>query len=171
MRIVMTSPDRATDPQTLWRELSSRPGGPSATPDLVKAFNPHLNFDQPLAAGSVLLIPDAADLKAGAGTAVGGDVLNEVFADVNAGLTATRKRVRDGFAQLEADHAAVASALKSAPSKRLVDSDPLLKKQLQSVDAQFKADQKRATETESQLAEAQKLAIQEFGRLRKLLTG
>jgi len=171
MRIFTTRGDAATDPQALWAELLRRAGTASSTPDLVKRLNPHLNFDRDIPAGSVLFVPEAADTKAGAGTAVGTEDLTALLSDVDAALAATRQRVRSGLAQRDADHAAVAAALKPAAAKRLVDSDPSLKQQLEAADAAFKADQKQAAETESQLAEAHKLAMGEFALLRKLLAG
>ena len=170
MRIFTTRRDAATDPESLWQELLKRPGA-SATPELVKALNPHLDFNKNLAAGSVLLIPDAGDVKAGAGTAIASDDVDAVIGDVDDGLEAARKRVRAGVTQREADRSTIVSALKSAPSKRLIESDPVLKKQIETADAQYKADQKRAAEVESQLAEVQKVAMDEFDRLRKMLVG
>ena len=60
-------------------------------------------------------------------------------------------------------------ALKSAAAKRLVESDPLLQKQLAAAEARFKADQKRAAETQEQLDEVQKFALAEFEKLQKML--
>lgn len=137
MRLFTIRGDDATDPQLLWQELLKRAGAASSTPNLVKALNPHLNFDRPLPAGSVLLIPDAADVKAGAGAPVGSEALDALLSDIDAGLTAARRRVRAGVAQREADHAAIASALKPAASKRVIDSDPLLKTQLEAAEAEF----------------------------------
>lgn len=170
MRIFVTRADGTTDPDALWRELLKRPGT-TATADAVKAFNAHVRFDRELPAGTVLLIPEAADLKAGAGTAVGVGDINQVIADVDTGLKATSSRARTGFEMRESDHAALAAALKGAASRRLIESDPELKKQLQSVEAGFKADKQRAHETQSQLAELERLAAEEFEKLRKLLGG
>jgi hypothetical protein len=169
MRIFVTRAGSPTDPDTLWRELLKGPDT-RATAEAVKAFNTHVRFDRELAPGTVLLIPDAADLKEGAGTpATLGDI-NQVAADVAAGLKAMAGRTHAGLALLQANHAAVATALKSASSKRLIDSDPELKKQLESVEARVKTDVARATESASQLAELQKLAAEELSKLRKLLT-
>ena len=89
--------------------------------------------------------------------------------EVRAGLQATIGRTRAGFARLETDHADVASALKSAASKRIVESDPALKQQLQATLAQVKTDEKRAADTQLQLAELQKLAQAEFAQMSKIL--
>jgi len=169
MRIFVTRAGTPTDPDTLWRELLKRPGT-SATAEAVKAFNTHVRFDRELAPGTVLLIPDAADLKEGAGTPVTLGDINQVADDVAEGLKVIAGRTGAGLARLQADHAAVATALKSAGSTRLIDSDPELKKQLQDIAARVKTDVTRATESASQLAELQKLAGEELGKLRKLLT-
>jgi hypothetical protein len=169
MRIFVTRAGTPTDPDTLWRELLKRPGT-RATAEAVKAFNPHVRFDRELAPGTVLLIPDATDLKEGAGIAVTLGDINQIAADVADGLKTTVGRTRAGLARMQADHAAVATALKAAGSKRLIDSDPELKKQLQAVEARVKTDVTRATESASQLADLQKLAEEELGKLRKLLT-
>ncbi len=170
MRIFET-PEVAINPQRLWRELLSQPGAASATPDLVRAINRHVNLTGDVPANTVLLIPNAADLKAGAGTPVGAQELDELAGDIATGLKAIATRVAAGVKQAEADHAAVTSALKVATTKRLVESDPQVKKQLESADAAFKADQKHARDQHAQLAEIQKLALSEFARLRGMLVG
>ena len=109
------------------------------------------------------------DLKAAAGTAAGGEELQAFVDEVDSGITAATKRLRTGYERLDADRSAIAAALKGAVVKRVIESDPILKKQLQAAEAQFKADQKRATEAQALLAEAQKLATKELAALQKLL--
>ena len=171
MRIFVTRADAPTDPETFWRELLKRGGASSATPDAVKAFNTHLKFDRPLAPGTAVLIPDAADLKANAGAPVRLDSLDEILADADEGFKAMTARARAGFARIEADHAAVAAALKPAAAKRLIDSDPELKKQIEAAEERFKEEKKRGAETAAQLEEVHKLAMEEFAQLRKRLGG
>jgi hypothetical protein len=168
MRILKT-PDAAIDPQTLWRELLRQPGAASVTPELITALNADVNFKRNLPANSVLLIPDAADLKADVGTPVGADELDALLGDIEAALEAIVTRANAGFKKADTDRAAITAALKSPVAKRIVDGDPEVKKLLQSANAQFKADQKRARDTQSQLADMQKLASNEFARLRKIL--
>jgi len=157
-----------TDPQALTRQLLSKPGAASTTLEQLKAFNPHVDF-QKLAAGTVLLVPDTPDLKAGAAQTVGAEYIGELFDQVNTGIADAVKRVRTGATQVDADRTAIASAVKAAAMKRVIETDPELKKQLAAVDAQFKATQKQASETQSQLAELQKLAAAELAQLRKVL--
>jgi hypothetical protein len=170
MRLFKTS-DAAIEPHVLWRELLTQPGAASATPDLIKALNSHVNLDQPIPPNTVLLIPDAADVKAGAGTGVGSDALDDFLADAEAAVKAMAASASAGFKQVEANHAAIGAAVRPAAVKRIIDSDPQVKKLLESADAQFKADQKLARDTQSQLADMQKRALNEFARLRKMLDG
>jgi hypothetical protein len=168
MRIFKTAAVKI-DPPALWRQLLRQPGAASATPDLIKALNAGVDFTRDLPANSVLLIPDAADLKPGAGTPVGAEQLDELLGDIEAGLKAVVTRASAAFKKAETDHAAIGAALKTAAARRIVDSDPQVKERLESADAQFKADQKRARDTQSQLADMQKLALNEFAQLRKML--
>lgn len=165
---ILKMPNAPTSPQALWRQLLREPGA-TATVDRIRSLNTHLDFDRDLPAGAVLLIPDAADLKAGAGTAAGSAELDEFLADAADALKAIAARVTAGFRQAKADQAAIGAALKSAPARRLVDSDPQVSAALESAAAQFEADQKRAKDIQSQVAVLQEQAPAEFERLRKLL--
>ena len=169
MRIYVTRGDGPTDPETLWRHLLTSTARTSGTRDLVKALNTHVDFDRDLAPGTTLLIPDAEDVRASVGTRVGTEAIDTVLGNLEAGLSAVMERTRTGLAQLEADHKAFASALKSAPAKRLIKRDPELQQQLQLADDAFKERRKRATEAQSELSEIATLGKAEFARLRKLL--
>jgi uncharacterized phage infection (PIP) family protein YhgE len=168
---ILKMPNASTAPQALWRQLLRDPGAATATADLIRALNSHVNFDRDVPAGTVLLIPDAADVKANAGIGAGSGQVDGLLADVEAALTAIAARVTSGLKQAEAGQAAIAAALKSAPAKRLVDSDPQVNASLETAAAQAKADQKRAKEIQSQLAAIQKQAPAELERLRKMLAG
>jgi uncharacterized phage infection (PIP) family protein YhgE len=167
MRIFVTKTD--TDLQALSQQLLRRPSAASTTLERVMALNPHVKNFERLAAGTVLILPDAPDLKAGAGVAAGSEGLGDLLDEVSAGLQAITERVGAGFAQLETDYTAVTSALKSAASKRLVEGDPALKQQLESAVARYKEDRKRAADTGSQLKEARTQTIAELAQLQKLL--
>jgi hypothetical protein len=170
MQILKLTSGRMT-PDAFWARVLLKPGAASATPDLIKALNAHIDFDRELPANAVLVIPDAADLKAGAGSPVGGDELHDFIASAEAALKAIGAGAAAAFKQADADHAAVAAALKPAAAKRLVESDPELKKRLDAADAQYKADQKRAKDTQSQITAMLKQAPAELERLRKMLAG
>jgi hypothetical protein len=71
----------------------------------------------------------------------------------------------EGVAKRAAELEAITSALNSDAAKRVIDSDPLLKQQIEAADAEFQAAQKQAADTDSQLADVHSLALQEFARL------
>jgi hypothetical protein len=73
--------------------------------------------------------------------------------------------------QADAAQATIGAALKSAPAKRTGDSDSQLGASLETATAQFKTDQKRAKEIQSQLASVQKHSPAELECLRKILAG
>ena len=171
MRIFTTRRDGTTDPESLWRTLLGRRGAAGGTAERIRALNPHIDFTRPLAAGTMLFVPDIGDVKEDAGTAAGDDAAGDMLRDLDGGFKALRQRSRSGVAEREAEHAEIASALKSAPSRRIVDADPVLRKQLEAAAAQFKSDQKRAKEAQSQIEKMHAGAMEEFGRLRKLLAG
>ena len=166
MRIFITNAE--TNPQTLNEALVRRPGT-THTLERVMALNPQIADFKKLPAGTVLILPDAPDLKAGAGESLTGAGMDDVIADLGRGLKAVNSRIVNRVEQLESDRVAVAAALKTAAAKRLVESDPALAKRITAANAQFKAEQTAAAEKQAQLAEVQKAALVEFARLQKLL--
>jgi hypothetical protein len=167
MRIFIT--DTETTPQTLNEALVRRPGSPSTTLERVIALNPQVKDFSKLPAGTVLILPDASDLKADAGAPIAGSGMDDVVADMGRGITAVGSRVGNRVEQLQADHAAVTAALKTAAAKRLVESDPELEKRVKAAELNFKAEQKAAAETQEQLKDVQKSALAEFEKLQKML--
>ena len=167
MRIFITKTD--TDLAALSSTLLRKPADAGATLDRVRALNPQVEDFQKLAAGTVLILPDTPEIKAGAGTAPGADNLSDLASDLGSGLKAVNSRFASRVDDIKADRAAVTTALKTAAVKRLVDGDPALSKQLTAADAEFKREQKRVAESEAQLAQVQKVALAEFARLQKLL--
>lgn len=167
MRILVT--EKAMDLPALAASLARNARTANAALERVKALNPQIADAQTLAAGTVLILPDAPELKSGAGEAAGGKSLSDLGARLHAGLRDLDARVGRVGEQRAADHAAVRDALKSATAKRLIEGDPQLQKQLAAAESQFKADQKRATEVGAQMAEAAKLAEAEFAKLQLLL--
>jgi len=167
MRIFITKTD--TDLAALSTTLLRKPAEGGVTLDRVRALNPQVEDFQKLAAGTVLILPDTPGIKAGAGTAPGADNLSDLASDLGSGLKAVNTRFASRIDDIKAERAAVTTVLKTAAVKRLVDSDPALSKQLAAADAEFKREQKRVAESETQLAEVQKTALTEFARLQKLL--
>jgi hypothetical protein len=158
-----------TSLQELTGSLLRKPADAGGALDRVMALNPHVEDFQKLSAGTVLILPDGPELKAGAGTTVGGEGLDDMAADLTRGIKAVGSRAGNRLDDLKADRSAVVAALKTVGAKRIVDSDPALAKRLEAAEAQFKVEQKLATETQAQLAGLQKTALAEFARLQKML--
>ena len=167
MRIFITKTD--TDLAALSTTLLRKPADAGTALDRVRALNPHVEDFQRLAAGTVLILPDTPDIKAGAGTTIGADTVSDLASDLGSGLKAVNSRFANRVEDLKADRAAVVATVKTAAVKRLVESDPALAKQLEASDTEYKREQKRVAEAEVQLAEVQKIAVAEFARLQKLL--
>jgi hypothetical protein len=166
MRIFVT--ENEMDLEALASSLARTSRAAAATLERVKALNPHLADAARIPKGGVLILPEGPDIKAGAGTVVGGVNLGEIADRFGAGTRAQASRVEDRLESLTAERTTVRDALKGAAAKRLVESDPLLKKQLAAADAEFKAGQKRATEARAELVELAKAAQAEFARVQKL---
>jgi hypothetical protein len=158
-------------PDAFWARVLRDPAAASATPEAIKTLNAHIDFDRELPANTVVLIPDAPDLQAGTGSPVGGRELADFMETAEAALKTIGANATSAVRQVDADHAAVAAAIKPAAAKRLVESDQGVKQRLSEADAQFKADQKRAKDSQAQIAAMLKQAPAEFDRLRKMLAG
>jgi Phage Tail Protein X len=167
MRIFIT--EKETDLEALASSLARTPRAAAAVRERVLALNPHLADAARIPKGSVLILPDSPEVKAGVGTSVSGASAGEIAERFSAGVRAQLGRAAARLESLTAERAAVRDALKSAAAKRLVESDPLLQKQLGAAEARFKEDQKRAAETQEQLDEVQKFALAEFEKLQKML--
>jgi hypothetical protein len=166
MRIFVTKTD--TDLKSLSASLLRTRADAGAALDRVRALNPQIEDFDNVAAGTVLVLPDAPELKPSAGSPIGSDHLAELAAGLDAGLEAIETRSADRLDALKADRTAVVAALRTAAVKRLVESDPALRRQVDAADANFKADQQRADDDRKRLAELQKAALAEFTRLQNL---
>src|SRR5688572_27443270 len=111
MQILKLTGGRMT-PDAFWARVLRNPAAASATPDLIKTLNAHIDFDRELPANTVVLIPDAADLKAGTGSPVGGRELADFIQTAEAALKAIGANAAAAVRQADADHAAIAAALK-----------------------------------------------------------
>lgn len=169
MRVRIFITDRPTSVADLLASLVRDKSSASAALERIKALNPQIADAQRLAAGTVLILPESAELKPGAGEPAGGDSLAALGALLHDGLRDVESRMTRGSEALAADHAGVRDALKAAAAKRLVESDPPLKKQLEKAEARFKADQARATEAQKQLEAGKKSALAEFEKVQKML--
>ena len=167
MRILVTEKER--DLEELAASVARTPRAAGAALERIRQLNPHLAEAKKVPKGGMLLLPEGTDIKAGVGTSISGVSLENVAASFDSGIRAVATRASSRFETLAADQSAVRTALKGAAAKRVVDADPLLKKQLAAADAQFKAEQKLATESRDELAELSKVAQAEFERLLKLI--
>jgi hypothetical protein len=141
-----------------------------ATLERLKTLNPHLADTQKLAAGTVLVIPDSPDVKPGVGEPVGVQThsLTDFAAGLRTGLRDLAARHKQFAGERAAENAALRDALKAAPAKRLVESDPILKERLAAAETAFKVEQKRIAEVEAQLADTAKQVEAELAKMQKL---
>ncbi len=135
--------------------------------DRLKALNPHVDFTR-LAAGTVLFVPDIPELKKGASTSLGGETFEAFVKEVDTSLSISSARVKEGFERISLDRTSVSAVLKTASVKRLVEGDPVLKKQLESADARFKEDESKARAEQKLLEATRKQAIEELTALARL---
>ncbi len=168
MRVILIK--QASDLQALTTRLVGKKPGSSATLDRVKALNPHVDFNR-IEAGTVLLLPDASDIKADDkdSRSLAGDAFDDIVRHAEEGLKATAGRVRKAADELAADRAAIAAVIKTAAVKRLIESDPLLKKQLEDAGEASTAAQKNVQEAAKQVQAMQKMVDEELAALRQLL--
>ncbi|MDB5778085.1 MAG: hypothetical protein JWP93_450, partial [Polaromonas sp.] len=85
------------------------------------------------------------------------------------GLEAVAQRMRSGAEALAADRADVTAVLKTTAVKRLIESDTLLKKQLDEAGGEFSDAQKQAKEASRQLEIFETGLDIEFQILRKMV--
>lgn len=168
MRHIVIKQD--SDGEALATRLLARRSNSSATLDRLKALNPHVDFNR-IKAGTVLLLPDTLDVKAGAEDArsIGSDALGDLIKRTEEGFKTAAERVHRAAETLAADRAAVTSALGAAVVKRHVESDPLLKKQLEDADQASEAEQKAIREAAEHVVAMQEAVSVELAELAKLL--
>jgi len=168
MRLVVIK--QPTDLQTLAGTLL-RKGTPqdavASTLDRVKTLNPHVDLAR-IGAGTVLVLPDAPAIADNAGNSPGSDAFSGFGADVTAGFTAAAWVVSASVDALTANRAAVAAVLKTAAVRRLIDSDPALKQQVDSTAAQFDVEKRQAGDAVKQFESLRKRATDELAVLAKL---
>lgn len=140
-----------------------------ATLEQIKMLNPHADF-QRLEVGTVLLLPDTPELKDAADSqSLAGNSIEDFAKRTREGLEAVAQRMRSGAEALAADRADVTAVLKTTAVKRLIESDPLLKKQLDEAGGEFSDAQKQAKEASRQLEIFQTGLDVEFQILRKMV--
>jgi hypothetical protein len=174
MRLIVI--EQASDLQALSARLLRNPAGGQAdsqelrqaTLEQIKLLNPHADF-QRLQAGTVLLLPEAPELKDADSQSMAGNSFEDFATRTREGLEAVAQRMKSSAEALAADRAGVTAAIKSAAIKRLIESDPLLKKQLDEAGNEFSDAQKQAQEASRQLEIFQKGLDVELQILRIML--
>ena len=159
--------DKETDLEKLAGSVARTPRAADAIRARLEALNPQ--FSKRIPRGSVVILPEGSDIKAGAGSPVRRTNLDELAERFKIGTRETAKRAGARLESLTAERTAARDSLKSVVAKRLVESDPQLQKQLAAAEAHFKAEQKRAAEASAQLADDAKLVEGELAKLHKLV--
>jgi hypothetical protein len=175
MRLIVIK--QASDLRTLSAGLLKKPAASrgsahelsQATLEQVKLLNPHLVDLQHLQAGTVLLLPDSPELSDADSQPLAGTSFDDFVADVSEGFKAVTQGMRISADELAAERSAVNAVLKTAAVKRQIESDPLLKKQLEEAGNQFTDAQKNAQEAASQVEAMQKEMGDEFKALKAML--
>ncbi len=134
----------------------------------LQALNPHVDINA-IRPGTVLLVPDGPSINTAGTEPVAGNSADDLQQVIHTSLTAAAERLRAGNAAAAADRSAIATVLKAAPFKRIVDSDATLKQQVADATKTFKDDQKQDDADEKAVTEAIKTALSSFADLRKLL--
>ena len=174
MRLIVIK--QASDLQALSARLLKKPAGGHAGPrefsqatlEQVKQLNPHVDFER-IDAGTVLLLPDTPELNDTDSQSPAGNAFEDFVAHTSEGFKAVAQRMRTSADALAADRAAVNAVLKTAAVKRQIESDPLLKKQLDEANSEFTDAQKKSQEAARQVETMQKDMNAELAALREML--
>lgn len=133
----------------------------------LKALNPHVDPKR-VTVGTVLVLPDLAEMKAGVGEAVGAETFEQFAAEIAAGFKAASGRLRAGAKRRKDERDAVDGAVKTAAVKRVIASDAALRTQLADAERQSKADERQAKEAAKTMETMRDLAAKELQGLRTL---
>jgi hypothetical protein len=164
MRLVVL---KASSLQKFSTQLSKATASGGTSLERLQALNPHIDFAD-LSAGMAIFLPDTPALAATDSSSLDGGAFDAFTADVGNGMKAALARAKAGADQLTADRSDVATALKTATLKRLVESDAALKTQVDDVNTQFAKDQRDAQDGLKQLDAMQGDAAGEMAALAKL---
>jgi hypothetical protein len=134
----------------------------------VKLLNPHVDFSR-IDAGTVLLLPDTHALKDTDSQSLLVNAFEDFVAHANEGFNTVALRMRSSADALAADRADVNAVLKIAAVKRQIESDPLLKKQLDEANTEFTDAQKAAQVAARQIETMQKDINTELAALQAML--
>lgn len=168
MRMIVIDP-KDTDAKALVERLIENGSGNESALKTLLQMNPHIVDLSKLSAGTVLLVPDAPGFRAGESTSIAGAGFEALGAQMREAAEEVQARVRRGHELLATQRKELAGALKAAGVKRLIESDPDLKKQLDEAEVVFKNDQQQAKDTEKALEALQRQLAEELGALAKML--
>lgn len=162
---------QASDLQSLSSQLldgGSKPAPKSAARtaalERVKLLNPHVDFRH-IEAGTVLALPDSAEIKESQGRSIAGDAFARFADDATAGMNAIAQQVRDRMDVIASDHAELAAVLKTAVVKRAV----VLKSQLSDAERGYEDDQGKARSAKMQIEAMQEAIARELKTLADLV--
>ena len=167
MRIVVTNRD-TPDLQALGARLFGAGTAREGALQELQRLNPHVDFNR-IEPGTVVLVPEQPGLRSGKSASVGGEAFEAFSEQARAALEATASRVRSGHEARLAQQKDVAAVLKSPALKRLLESDPDLKKERDAALQVFQEDLQAAKESESLLKALQGQSALELAGLGKLL--
>lgn len=166
MRMIVIK--QSTDLQALGARLLGAGGASESALQSLQRLNPHVDFNR-IEPGTVLLVTEQPGLREGESASVGGEAFEAFSEQVRAVLEATASRVRSGHEARLAQQKDVAAVLKSPALKKLLESDPDLKKELDAALQVFKDDQRAAKESEKLLKTLQDQSAAELASLTQLL--
>ena len=173
MRLIVINQDH--DLQTLSRKLFGSGSKSSdeavvgnATFERIKLLNPHVDF-QHIEVGTVLLLPDRPELNDSESQSIAGDTFADFTGHVTMGFKTVTQRVQTSAEALAADRTAVTNVLKTTTVKQQIESDPLLKKQLDEASDEFAAELKQAQNAAKQVDAMQKSVAEELRAIAELL--
>ena len=162
---------QSTDLQALGMRLIGKKTGGSVTLERLKSLNPHVDFNH-LERGTVLLLPDTHDLKTSNDKDIRSparDAIDDFSKDAEAGFKVATERIMNAADALNADLSALSATVKTTAVKRLIDSDPMLKKQLEESREAGNNEQKGVQEAVRQVQALQKMVDEELAALGQML--
>ena len=167
MRMIVIK--QRTDLQALGAQLLGAGAAREGALQSLQRLNPHVDFKQRIEPGTVVLVPEQPGLREGESASVGGEAFESFSEQVRAALEATASRVRSGHEARLAQQKDVVAVLKSPALKKMLESDPDLKKDLDAALQVIKDDQQAAKESEKLLKTLQDQSAAELASLTQLL--
>lgn len=169
--VIKQASDLLTLSKTLFNDGADCAGIAAAhnvTLDRIKSLNPQVDFNR-MEAGTVLLLPDAPDLKDTESQSIAGDAFADFTSQLTEGLGIAAQHLSGGIDALKAERKAVTAVLATNAVKREVDSDQSLRKQLEAATESFATEQKEMQEAARQVQTMQLAVAEDLAVLANLL--